>query len=95
MPAASGSRLPDLEEGAPRGPPEGSREQVGGAAEHGDDVDALLQRHKLMPAMQRFERSAILSALLEHKGALSKAGSAGWPCGAVRRVGGNVHTPNG
>ena len=29
------------------------------------------------------------------KRALSNAGSAGWPSGAVRRTGGRVHTPNG
>ncbi len=37
-----------------------------------DDVDALLARHKLLKVIERQERAAILTALLQHRGALTK-----------------------
>ncbi len=43
-----------------------------GIAPSPDDVDALLERHKLITLMERKEREAVLSALTEHHGALAK-----------------------
>ena len=37
-----------------------------------DDVDALLARHKLQKLIERQERGAIMSALIQHRGALTK-----------------------
>ncbi len=43
-----------------------------GVAPSPDDVDALLERHKLLKAIERKEREAILSSLTESHGDLSK-----------------------
>jgi hypothetical protein len=43
-----------------------------GVAPSPDDVDALLQRHKLLKVIERQERAAIMSALIEHRGALAR-----------------------
>jgi hypothetical protein len=37
-----------------------------------DDVDALLARHKLQKTIERHERTAIMSGLIQHRGALTR-----------------------
>lgn len=43
-----------------------------GVAPSPDDVEALLERHKLIKLIERQERAAIMSALIQHRGALAR-----------------------